>query len=101
VRRRQKAVDIQFDEGALGFKIRSVRGLDEHSLFDVTSGGQAEANGLKDGDVIACVGGHAVRGMGHWALVALLNEAPRPLTLHVLVVERTCPPLSPDVSGCF
>jgi hypothetical protein len=99
--RRQKAVDVQFTRGPLGFKIRSVRGRDEHSLFHVTPSGQAANQGLKDGDVIACVGGHPVRGMGHWALVALLNESPRPLTLHMIVVDKGCLPLSPVVSGCF
>ena len=69
------SLEVVFAAGPLGLGLSS-----ENAVHSLAAGGQAEAAGLRPGDLIVAVAGRDCRGAAHEEVLALVKASPRPLT---------------------
>jgi histidine triad (HIT) family protein len=92
------AHDVTFREGPLGMTLYTDPYDGKHHVKHVTAGGQAEAQGAEDQDLILSIAGTTVGkappygSMSHTNVLALFKAATRPLKI---TVSREAPPKPP------
>jgi hypothetical protein len=90
--------DVMFGEGPLGMTLYTDPRDGKHHVEYVTAGGQAEAQGAEDQDLIISIAGTTVGksppygSMSHANVLALLKAVTRPLKI---TVSRKAPPKPP------